>query len=610
MSLRTVTVLALVAIATVASPVAQSRTAEQYAAAIEGAQSSAGANGLGALTIDELMKRFNVPGVSVAVIRNFGIHWAKGYGVADVETGATVNAETMFQAASISKPVAAMAVLRAVQDGLFTLDDDINGILKSWKLDGGEFTRDRPVTPRTLTSHTSGLGDGFGFPGYDPSAPIPTVIQILNGEKPSNVGAIFMERPPMSLMEYSGGGVTLMQQALSDARGRPFADIMRDDVLRPIGMNHSTYEQPIPPGRDRNAARAHSREGRSMGAKWHVYPEMAAAGLWTTPGDLARFAIEVQRSAVGQSNRVLARATVQEMLSPVGVGDFAVGLTISKMGQGWYFSHGGSNWGFRATLVAHKVNGYGLAIMTNADQGGVVAGEIGRRIQAAYEWDSVAAPAPRGYRPPVEGGQVSFPTRDGGVVFGDLYGSGRHGVVLAHGGRFNKESWEGQARVLARAGLRVLAIDFRGYGRSREGRLSVEGRHLDVLAAVDYLKQAGATTVSVVGASMGGDHAAEAAEAEPEAIDRLVLLAAGAYTPLVRMKGPKLFIMARDDVMGENALRLPRIREQFDKASDPKEFVVLEGAAHAQLMFETAQGERLMQEILRFLLAPRAPALR
>lgn len=275
-------------------------------------------------------------------------------------------------------------------------------ILTSWKLDGGEFTRQRPVTPRMLTSHTSGLGDGFGFPGYAPSGPVPTVVQILEGHTHSNVGVLFMERAPMALMEYSGGGVTLMQQALSDARKRPFADILRDDVLRPIGMTRSTYEQPLPQSFDLNAARAHSRDGKSMGAKWHVYPEMAAAGLWTTPSDLARFLIEIQRSAAGQSNRVLSRTVVQEMLSPVGVGDYAVGFSIGKIGQGWYFSHGGANWGFRATMIAHKVKGYGLVIMTNADQGGAVASELSRRIQVAYEWDSFAQPAPRGYRPPVE----------------------------------------------------------------------------------------------------------------------------------------------------------------------------------------------------------------
>jgi CubicO group peptidase (beta-lactamase class C family) len=400
-------VLTLLAIALPAAATAQPRTAADYMAAIEGAQSTAGPNDLSKLTISELMARFNVPGVSIAVIRDHQIHWAKGYGIADVVTGAAVNTETVFQAASMSKPVAAMAVLRAVQDGLFTLDTDINKILTSWKLDGGEFTKERPVTPRGLTSHTSGLGDGFGFPGYDPSGPVPTVVQFLEGNKLSNVGVIFMERPPMTLMEYSGGGVTLMQQALSDARKKPFADIMRDDVLRPIGMTRSTYEQPLSPSFDRNAARAHSGEGKSMGAKWHVYPEQAAAGLWTTPTDLARFLIEVERAAAGQSNKVLSRANANEMLSPVGVGDFAVGFTIGKIGQGWYFSHGGSNWGFRATMMAHKVKGYGLVIMTNADQGSAVASELSRRIQLVYQWDSFAQPAPRGYRPPVERTEIT-----------------------------------------------------------------------------------------------------------------------------------------------------------------------------------------------------------
>ncbi len=381
---------------------AQNLTVADYIAAIENPESPSEENKRREMTIEELMKDLGVPGVSVAVIRDFKIHWAKGYGIADVETGAPVDTETLFQAASISKPVAAMAVLRAVDDGLFTLDDDINDILKSWTLDGGEFTQNQPVTPRSLTSHTSGLGDGFGFPGYDPSDPLPTVAQILDGHELSNVGPIFIERQPLTFEEYSGGGVTLMQLALSDARGRPFAEILQDHVLGPIGMSSSTFEQPLGAEWDRNAARAHNNKGQSKGAKWHVYPELAAAGLWTTPTDLAKFAIEVQKSALGKSNRVLSRATTQEMLSPVGVGGFAVGFTISKQGQGWYFSHGGGNWGFRCTLLAHKLKGYGLAIMTNSDRGGNILGELSRRIQTVYEWDSKAPPVPRGYDPQVK----------------------------------------------------------------------------------------------------------------------------------------------------------------------------------------------------------------
>lgn len=387
---------------------AQSPDAVKSMAAVEGPQKSPGKEGLGEKTIDELLEHLKVPGISVAVIKDFEVHWEKGYGVADVETGAPVDHETMFQAASISKPVTAMAVLKAVQDELFTLDTDINEILTSWKLDVGEFHNNGPVTPRLLHSHTSGLGDGFGYPGYKPNGRIPTPIQTLDGEAPSNTRCVFMERDPGTGYEYSGGGITVMQVALSDARRKPFPEIMQDNVLRPIGMQRSSFEQPIAEENAANAARGHGRDGQSMGAKWHVYPEMAAAGMWTTAGDLARFATEVQKSAMGKSNRVLDRSLVNEMLSPVGVGDFAVGFRITKEGEGWYFSHGGGNWGFLCTLVAHKSKGYGLAIMTNSWSGGKLMEELGHRIRRHYDWDSEASPVPRGYDPIPERNEIDL----------------------------------------------------------------------------------------------------------------------------------------------------------------------------------------------------------
>jgi pimeloyl-ACP methyl ester carboxylesterase len=202
--------------------------------------------------------------------------------------------------------------------------------------------------------------------------------------------------------------------------------------------------------------------------------------------------------------------------------------------------------------------------------------------------------------------RLSFPADDGGVVSANVYGTGDRGIVLAHGGRLDKDNWHQQAQALASAGFRVLAFDFRGHGQSKAaaGRPADEGRRFDVLAAIRYLRNSGARTVSVVGASMGGDYAAEAAEAEPDAIDRLVLLAAGAYTPLVRAKARKLFLMSRDDVIGDNKPRMPPIRNQYEKASGPKEFVVLEGSAHAQALFQTNQADRVMREIVRFLSAP------
>ena len=349
----------------------------------------------GHLSIDELLEQYKVPGVSIAIIRDFKIEWAAGYGIADTETGAEVNTETLFQAASISKPVNAMAVLKAAQDRKFSIDEDINGLLTSWQIPDSEYTESTFVSPRMLASHVSGLGDGFGFPGYEPDQPLPTLTQIFDGQSPSNVGEVRIARQPMTAYHYSGGGVTILQQLLLDQYNRPYAELLDEMVLQPIGMANSTFEQPLSAERDRNAARAHGNDGQARGPKWHVYPEQAAAGLWTTASDLARFAIEVQRSYQGQSNRVLNQVFAREMLSPVGVGPFAVGFTIAKRGEGWYFTHGGSNWGFRANLTAHKVKGYGYAIMTNATFGGGVISELVNRIEAAYEFDSLAEPVPR-----------------------------------------------------------------------------------------------------------------------------------------------------------------------------------------------------------------------
>lgn len=199
---------------------------------------------------------------------------------------------------------------------------------------------------------------------------------------------------------------------------------------------------------------------------------------------------------------------------------------------------------------------------------------------------------------------VSFPTQDGGLLYADVYGAGDRGVVLAHGGQFRKESWEKPARVLAANGFRVLACDFRGFGQSRgpsQADLFTAPMHLDVLAAVRYLRQSGAKTVSVVGASFGGSAAADAAiQAKPGEIDRVVLLAAWPGKQPEKFKVPKLLIIARDDA-NDDGPRLPRIRTDWEKVPEPKELIVLEGSAHAQFLFQTDQADRVMREILRFL---------
>ncbi len=382
-------VLAFAVAATIsAAPLAAQDDVASYIARIEGRQTP-DRQGLDGYTVAELLQRFRVPGISVAVIKDFKIHWAKGYGVADVETNRMVDTATLFQAASISKPVTAFAAARLAQEGKFTFDTDVNQLLKSWKVPRNEKSGAQPVTLRSLFSHTSGSDDGFGFPGYGPDQPRPTLVQIFNGEKPSNVGAVTFTRPPYAAFKYSGGGTVIMQLALTEFTGMPFAEFMQRYALGPVGMGNSTYEQPISGPLAARTARAHAGSGRSMGPMWHVYPEQAAAGLWTTASDLARFAIEVQLAVAGTRTQVLSQAMAREMTSPVGVGPFAVGLSMQKRGEGWYFSHSGGNWGFNCNMVAHLRKGYGFVIMTNGEGGGPIIGEIEARVAAAYGWDTL-----------------------------------------------------------------------------------------------------------------------------------------------------------------------------------------------------------------------------
>jgi CubicO group peptidase (beta-lactamase class C family) len=382
-----------VALAVFCSPASAEKIADQIAR-IEAPQSP-NRQGADPLTLKQILERFNVPGISLAVIYDFKVLWTKSYGVADVETRAPITADTLFQAASLSKPVAAMASLKATQTGKFGLDQDVNTILKSWKLPDSPFGDGVAVTPRMLMSHTSGTGDGFGFPGYEPGAPLPTQLQILDGKKPSVLGPVRLVRPPLTASQYSGGAAQIEQLALTDAAGMPFARIMHDWVLGPIGMTHSSFEQPLPPDMQPNTARAHGPDGKSKGPRWRVYPEQAAAGLWTTAADYALFMIDVQKTLAGRSTTVLSRPTMQNMVTPVGVGPYAVGFEIVREGQGWYFKHNGANWGFRSFAMAHVAKGYGVVIMANGDNGLPVASEIVDRVAAAYAWDMLDKPTLR-----------------------------------------------------------------------------------------------------------------------------------------------------------------------------------------------------------------------
>ncbi len=342
--------------------------------------------GAPAWTIEERLRHHKVPGVSVAVIKDFKVEWAKGYGLKDAEMREPVTERTLFQAGSISKPVAAMAALKKVEQGRLALDEDVNLKLVSWKLPDNEFTAKKKVTLANLLSHTAGL-TVHGFPGYAAGEKLPTVPQVLDGAPPANTAPVRVDLEPGTRFRYSGGGTTIAQLMLTDTERKPFHEIMRETVLAPLGMDDSTYEQPLTAARARHAATGHKADGVGVPGKFHVYPEMAAAGLWTTPTDLAKFGIEVQLSLQGKSNKVLSKATAERMVTPfLPSSDVGLGFFNQKRGQQIYFGHNGADEGFRADMLLHREKGYGAVVMVNSDNG-QIAGEIMRAIAREYGWD-------------------------------------------------------------------------------------------------------------------------------------------------------------------------------------------------------------------------------
>jgi CubicO group peptidase (beta-lactamase class C family) len=330
------------------------------------------------------MAHYHVPGVSIAVINNGQIEWAKGYGVLDATDSRAVTPETLFQAASISKPVTAMAALALVQRRRLSLDEDVNLKLRSWKVPDNEFTKGQKVTLRRLLSHTAGFNvEDVG--SYARGEELPTLVEALDGVRPAHSDPIRVQTVPGSSWRYSGGGYSVVQQLLIDVTGRPFADLMQELVLGRVGMTSSTFGQPLPLDLEPVAATAHQISGDPFKGRWYTFPQAAAAGLWTTPSDLARFAIEIQRSYKGQSNAVLSVDMTKEMLTPTP-GGYGLGLWVGGKERSATFSHSGKNEGFTCILFAYLETGQGAVVMTNGDGGNGLFNEVLRALAHEYGW--------------------------------------------------------------------------------------------------------------------------------------------------------------------------------------------------------------------------------
>ncbi len=348
-------------------------------------------------TIDERLRAHNTPAISVAVIHDYRIVWARAYGARELGSGTRADAQTLFQAASISKMVTALAALQQADEGRVALDANINQALRSWKLPDNELTRATPVTLRQLLSHTAGV-NLHSVDGYPEGATLPTLHQILDGLPPATNAAVRVVEPPGRAFAYSGGGLLVVQQLVEDLAGRPFAQAMERAVFAPFGMSASTFELPMP-ARFANRAVAYDTDETALPPL--VNPESAPAGLWATPTDLARFLIEVQLASEGRSRKVSKRVAdwMVTPVTPTGPPDVAIGLGpfVEKHGATTYFGHDGWNDGFLSMSRAMLHRGDGAVVMTNGAAGAPVIFEMMRAIAVEYRWDGwlpeVIAPA-------------------------------------------------------------------------------------------------------------------------------------------------------------------------------------------------------------------------
>jgi CubicO group peptidase (beta-lactamase class C family) len=330
----------------------------------------------GRLNIDDRLEELGIPGLSVAFAANGEIQWARAYGMADESENRAMTTKTRLLAGSVSKPVAAVRALQLVEDGVFDLDKDINTYLTSWQVPDNEFTETEKVTLRRILNHTAGL-TVWGFPGYDNGDEIPSVVDVLDGKGNTDPVRVFQQ--PGVAWQYSGGGYTIMQLAIAEAESDGFAKSLKMNVLDRIGMPGSTFENPLPDALHAKAATGYRSNGDEVEGKWPIYPEMAAAGLWTTPSELVRYGIEIQQIYLGGRDGVLSHKTVSEMLDAAS-GTHGLGPRM----QDHTFGHGGSDEGFRARLYAWKEFPYAVVIMINSENRKIIR-ELMLSIADEYE---------------------------------------------------------------------------------------------------------------------------------------------------------------------------------------------------------------------------------
>jgi CubicO group peptidase (beta-lactamase class C family) len=337
-----------------------------------------GASVAEALDLTGALAALTIPSVSIAIIDHDRIVWARAF-------GADATPRTLFQAASLSKLVTAVAALRLVQDGRLNLDRDVNAELTEWHVPPSAMTGSSPVTLRGLLSMTAGIGVP-GYLGYAPGAPLPNLTQILDGIPPANSPPVRVEAVPGQRYAYSGGGYEIVQAIIQDATHQSFDAAMQRLVLRPVGMADSAFVQPLPASLVARAATGHSGDGNELPGGWRVVPELAAGGLWSTPTDLARLLIAIAGSYRGKPSALLVDTLARSMLARQNGGPYGLGGAVSGFGRDLVLMKRGQNIGYQSYLLVFPNTGQGIVVMTNSDSGTILATALVRRAAQVYRW--------------------------------------------------------------------------------------------------------------------------------------------------------------------------------------------------------------------------------
>jgi CubicO group peptidase (beta-lactamase class C family) len=343
-----------------------------------------------AMDLSRRIADYKVPGISIAFVDRGELAWAKGYGVMEAGKEKEVTVETIFQAASISKPITAIVALHLVESGLLDLDADANDVLQSWKIPESKYTQVKrngthpKVTLRGLLSHNAGI-NMRGYVGYTSGRQLPTLQQILKGEPPANSRSVRVMQTPGKAFRYSGGGYVIVQQMIEDATGRCLPDLAQEFIFDRLGMTNSTFHHLLPEIYISRTAIAHRPTGKPVPGKWHIYPENAPASLWTTPTDMAHLIADVYHSYLGESNVVLSREMTREMLTPQA-GISGLGFLIIQSGGRIRFEHPGWNVGYHSLLIGDLSTGRGLVWMTNGENGKLLGWEVTRGLAEIFGW--------------------------------------------------------------------------------------------------------------------------------------------------------------------------------------------------------------------------------